>query len=165
MFRQLSDFFETWSYERESTEKMFSALRSEVFAKKENENVRTLGRLAGHIVESVTEMASHLGLGIEYDNQILRFDDVELLLSAYRTACNALEIQLKAKWNDVQLTETVNMYGEQWAKGKALSSLIAHQAHHRAQMTVLMRLVGLKVPGVYGPAKEEWAAMGMPAME
>ena len=28
---------------------------------------------------------------------------------------------------------------------------------------VLMRQAGLKVPGVYGPAREEWAAMGMPA--
>jgi hypothetical protein len=29
-------------------------------------------------------------------------------------------------------------------------------------MTVLMRQAGLKVPGVYGPAREEWAAYGMP---
>ncbi|HAP35000.1 MAG TPA: hypothetical protein DCQ28_03315 [Bacteroidetes bacterium] len=165
MFRQLSDFFETWQYEREATEKIFSALRSDVFTKKENENIRTLGRLAGHIVESVTELGSHLEIGIEYDDQVLKYDNVEILLVAYRTACNALEIQLKSKWNDAQLDEPVNMYGEVWKKGKALSVLIAHQAHHRAQMTVLMRLVGLKVPGVYGPSKEEWAAFGMPAME
>jgi hypothetical protein len=30
-------------------------------------------------------------------------------------------------------------------------------------MTVLMRQAGLKVPGFYGPAQEEWSAMGMPA--
>ena len=165
MFRTMSDFFETWNVERESTEEIFSVLRSEVFTKKENENIRTLGRLAGHIVESVTEMGSHLGIGIEYNNEILKYDDVDLLLAAYRTACTALEIKLKANWNDAQLADTINMYGEQWAKGKTLFVLITHQAHHRAQMTVLMRLVGLKVPGVYGPAKEDWAAMGMPAME
>ena len=28
-------------------------------------------------------------------------------------------------------------------------------------MTVLMRQAGLKVPGVYGPAREEWAEFGM----
>jgi hypothetical protein len=32
-------------------------------------------------------------------------------------------------------------------------------------MTVLMRQAGLKVPGVYGPAREEWAGMGMQAPE
>ena len=42
-----------------------------------------------------------------------------------------------------------------------LISLVRHQAHHRAQMTVLMRQAGLAVPGIYGPAREEWAAMGM----
>jgi len=28
-------------------------------------------------------------------------------------------------------------------------------------MTVLMRQAGLRVPGVYGPAHEDWAGMGM----
>ena len=37
-----------------------------------------------------------------------------------------------------------------------LMTLINHQNHHRGQMTVLMRQAGLTVPGVYGPAKEEW---------
>jgi uncharacterized damage-inducible protein DinB len=32
-------------------------------------------------------------------------------------------------------------------------------------MTVLMRQAGLAVPGVYGPAREEWAAYGMAAPE
>jgi len=27
---------------------------------------------------------------------------------------------------------------------------------------VIMRQAGLRVPGVMGPAEEEWAAMGMP---
>jgi len=40
-----------------------------------------------------------------------------------------------------------------------------HQAHHRGQMTVLMRQAGMKVPGVYGPSKEEWSAFGMEPME
>jgi uncharacterized damage-inducible protein DinB len=41
--------------------------------------------------------------------------------------------------------------------------LIQHQAHHRGQMTVLMRQAGLPVPGIYGPSKEEWANFGMEA--
>ena len=28
-------------------------------------------------------------------------------------------------------------------------------------MTVLMREAGLDVPGIYGPARQEWAAFGM----
>jgi uncharacterized damage-inducible protein DinB len=29
-------------------------------------------------------------------------------------------------------------------------------------MTVLMRQAGLKVPGIYGPSREEWSQFGMP---
>ena len=57
-----------------------------------------------------------------------------------------------------------DMYGETWSRGMTLFYLIAHQTHHRGQMTVLMRQAGLRVPGIYGPSKEEWAAFGAPAM-
>lgn len=30
-------------------------------------------------------------------------------------------------------------------------------------MTVLMRQAGLPVPGIYGPAKEEWTTFGLEA--
>ena len=53
------------------------------------------------------------------------------------------------------------MYGETWKRGVALEMLIRHEAHHRGQMTVLMRQAGLPVHGVYGPSREEWTAMGM----
>lgn len=47
------------------------------------------------------------------------------------------------------------MYGEIWKINKVLSVVVKHQTHHRGQLTVIMRLAGLKVTGVYGPAKEE----------
>ncbi len=165
MFRQLSDFFKTWNYERSATEKIFSALTNDVLSNKGNENVRTLGRLAGHIVETLKEMPKRAGLNIEYHEEILRYDKVEDILLNYRKACDEAEAKIKLQWNDGMLENLVEMYGEQWKLGQVLFTLITHQAHHRAQMTVLMRLLGLKVPGVYGPSKEEWAAFGMPAME
>jgi uncharacterized damage-inducible protein DinB len=72
---------------------------------------------------------------------------------------------LPRAWNDESLQQTDDMYGEKWKRGVTLTVLISHQAHHRGQMTVLMRQAGLKVPGVYGPAREEWAGMGMKAPE
>jgi uncharacterized damage-inducible protein DinB len=53
------------------------------------------------------------------------------------------------------------MYGQQWKRGYTLAVLVRHQAHHRGQMTVLMRQAHLRVPGVYGPAREEWSEFGM----
>ena len=67
--------------------------------------------------------------------------------------------------NDAGLSGEIEMYGEKWTRSKVLSSLIRHEIHHRAQMTVLMRQAGLKVPGVYGPSKEEWAQYNMKSPE
>ena len=39
--------------------------------------------------------------------------------------------------------------------------LIKHIAHHRGQITVLMRQAGLKPFGVYGPPKEDWIHLGV----
>ena len=66
---------------------------------------------------------------------------------------------------DENLDEEVNMYGEMWKNGSTLTILVTHQIHHRGQLTVLMRQAGLKVPGFYGPAREEWTAYGMPAQK
>ena len=77
----------------------------------------------------------------------------------------SLNEELPKHWTDENLTDGILMYGETWTKGFALTCFLMHGAHHRGQMTVLMRQAGLKVHGVYGPAKEEWAEQGMPAME
>ena len=68
-------------------------------------------------------------------------------------------------WNDESLLESDEMYGDSWKRGTTLTILISHQAHHRGQMTVLMRQAGLLVPGVYGPSKEEWVSYGMEPMD
>ncbi|HUP13723.1 MAG TPA: DinB family protein, partial [Niastella sp.] len=67
-------------------------------------------------------------------------------------------------WDDGMLEEENNLYGDPWKKGFSLWVLLIHQTHHRGQMTVLMRMTGLKVPGIYGPSKEEWEAWGEVAL-
>jgi len=85
------------------------------------------------------------------------------MVRQYEACSRAVAEELPKHWTDAMLPETVPMYGQPWPRGTVLFSLVVHQAHHRAQMTVLMRQAGLKVPGVYGPAREEWAAMNLPA--
>ncbi len=87
------------------------------------------------------------------------------IISTYKKHSADLLSQLRTKWTDAGMTETVNMYGEPWEKRKVLSVLVMHQTHHRAQMTVLMRLQNLPVPGIYGPSREEWGTYGMTAQE
>jgi uncharacterized damage-inducible protein DinB len=85
----------------------------------------------------------------------------EAIRAGYAAVTAELGAAIKADWNDAALEVTDDMYGEQWPRGLTLGILIQHEIHHRAQMTVLMRQAGLRVPGIFGPSKEDWASMGM----
>ena len=166
MYRKLEDFVKDWTNESESTLKIFNNLTDESLTKKVNENVRTAGRLAWHITTSIGEMAHRTGLSFKtVDENSSVPATAKEIVEAYKQASENMAAEIKEKWNDEKLFEEDDMYGEKWAKGSTLAILVSHQIHHRAQLTVVMRLNGLKVPGIFGPAKEEWAKYGMPAQE
>lgn len=166
MYYKLSDFISDWNYESESTVKVFSNLTDESLSKKVHEKVRTAGRLAWHITTSIPEMMNRTGLKIESVKENSPIPaTVSELVDAYKSVSQALAAQVKANWDDAVLMKEDDIYGEMWAKGKTLGILITHQIHHRAQLTVVMRLLELKVPGIYGPSNEEWVTYGMPAQE
>ena len=166
MFRTIEDFQQGWAYESEATLKLLDALTDASLRQPVAPGGRTLGRLAWHIVLSLREMLGTAGVSIAGPDQAdLVPTEAKVIAHHYRTSAKALGPAVAARWTDAMLLETIPMYGEQWTRGATLASLVVHQAHHRGQMTVLMRQAGLRVPGIYGPAKEEWAAMGMPAQE
>jgi len=166
MFRKIEDFLASWEYETEATLKVFQALTDESLRKELHPDVRTLGRMAWHITQTIPEMGGHTGLEIAGpgEEEPIPSSAAEIA-SRYREAAESLARAVQARWKDQDLEVEDEMYGETWPRGRTLSSIAGHQAHHRAQMMVIMRLVGLQVPGVYGPAKEEWQAFGMPAPE
>ena len=166
MYRKLEDFINDWTIESESTLKVFSNLTDESITKIVNENVRTAGRLAWHITTSIGEMAHRTGLTFK----TVAADSAapataKEIVDAYKEASQNLLDAIKVNWMDETLNIEDDMYGEMWKRGTTLGVIISHQIHHRAQLTVVMRLNGLKVPGVYGPSKEEWTSYGMPAQE
>jgi len=166
MYYKISDFISDWKYESESTIKVFSNLTDESLTKKVHEKGRTPGILAWHITTSIGEMAHRTGLTFEtVDENSTVPSKVSEIIKSYKQASDNMVAEIKEKWNDETLMLEDNMYGQMWMKGTTLGVLVTHQIHHRAQLTIAMRLAGLKVPGVYGPSNEEWAAMGMQPQE
>lgn len=166
MYSKLEDFINDWTIESESTLKIFNNLTDESLTKKVDDNVRTAGRLAWHITTAIGEMAHRIGLSfktVEADSAIPV--TAKEIVDAYKEASSNLLEAIKSNWNDETLNVEDDMYGEMWKRGTTLGVIISHQIHHRAQLTVVMRINGLKVPGVYGPSKEEWTSYGMPAQE
>ena len=86
------------------------------------------------------------------------------IVETFEKAAKSVNQEVGKNWTDETLEIEDEMYGMNWPRGTTLSTLINHQAHHRGQITVLMRQAGIPVVGVYGPAKEEWEAMGMAAL-
>jgi uncharacterized damage-inducible protein DinB len=162
MIRTISDFVHLWSGELESTQKILKHLTDRSLTQAVTPEGRTLGRLAWHIVTTIPEMTSRTGLRIAGppENAPLPARAREIA-GAYNEAAISLLEAVRSGWTDATLEQTDDMYGERWKRGDTLLALVLHQTHHRAQMTVLMRQAGLDVPGVYGPARQEWSAFGM----
>jgi uncharacterized damage-inducible protein DinB len=164
MFTKIADFEKTWLTEAESTQKILDTLTDSSLKQEVSPQDRTLGRIAWHIATSVHEMMSRTGLKFEApEHESPVPTSAKEIADGYRQASTNLLQAIKTQWSDDDLTALSDMYGEQWPNGLTLSILINHQIHHRGQMTVLMRQAGLKVPGVYGPSREEWSAYGMEA--
>lgn len=162
MFTTIKDFVKCWKQESDATLKIFHSLTDNALQQKVIADGRTLGRLANHIIETLIEMPNRLGIIV--NEEIKVYTTQPELMQAYTQVSENLLLGIQTKWNDQTLEEERNMYGEQWKNSFSLWILILHQTHHRGQMTVLMRQAGLVVPGVYGPSKEEWSNLNMPAM-
>ena len=164
MYRTIGDFVLDWKYESGATLKILHALSDQSLGQKISPEGRSLGFLAWHLVLTLPEMGSKMGLlvtGPAEDSE--QPGSAAEIASAYDISARSVMELVRSSWSDASLVEKVNMYGEMWKRGFALASLVKHQTHHRAQMTVLMRQAGLKVPGMYGPSREEWSELGMPA--
>lgn len=162
MIRKIEDFINGWSYESDATIKLFNCITDDTLNKEVKGYERTLGFLAWHLITTIVEMAEKTGLkidGPQPDSEPA--NKVSEIINIYKKVSDSLINEVKSKWNDNTLLEEKDLYGEMWKNGATLASIIGHQAHHRGQMTVLMRLLGLPVTGVYGPSKEEWKNFGM----
>jgi uncharacterized damage-inducible protein DinB len=161
----IDEFLSDWKAESGSTAKILAALTDESLVQRVTSDGRSLGFLAWHIVHSIGEMGSACGLPLrDPGNDAPAPMDTASIRSEYARVSTELAEAVRREWNDAMLLETIDMYGQRWSRGETLSILLRHEIHHRGQMTVLMRQAGLRVPGVCGPSKEEWAEMGMPPM-
>jgi uncharacterized damage-inducible protein DinB len=164
MFRRIGDFMEEWAVEREHTSRNMRLLSDESLSQAIVPGGRTLGFLAWHIAGTFREMLGHSGLqpdGPQVGEAVP--SSAAVIADAYDRASASVLEQVRTHWQDDMLDDEIAMYGRSFRRGMVLEMLIRHEAHHRGQMTVLMRQAGLPVAGAYGPSREDWAGMGMEA--
>lgn len=164
MYTSLQSFIADYTREAEGTQKLLNLLTDASLEQEVLPGYRTLGRLAWHIVTTIPDMLHRTGLQFEapYAYSEPPASAAEIA-AVYRTAVQSMLEAIRTQWTDETLQQEADMYGEHWKNGFTLNDFLLHEVHHRGQMTVLMRQAGITIPGIFGPAKEEWAAMGLEA--
>src|SRR6187397_2928351 len=100
MYRKVNDFLSEWKYETEETIKLLNMLTDDSLKKELIGEVRKIGKLAWHIVETNTEMLGKAGLKIEgpdIDSPIPT--SVKEVVDGYTTSTASVAEQV-AKWSD-----------------------------------------------------------------
>jgi len=160
MYRTIEEFVTEWTRESAISLKVERVLTDASLQQKIYPEGRTLGQLAWHMVLMIGMTGSIVGLdvaapprGAEQPGSAANIAD------AYQTAARSMRELASAKLTDAQLPSEVPFFGRSMPIERVLQALVVHQIHHRGQMTVLMRQAGLVPPGVYGPSREEAAAI------
>lgn len=163
MYTKVSWFVKDYQKESESTKKVFANITDASLFQKVTTDGRDLAYVAWHIVLTVGEMMNKGGLSVDSPSEDSEPPkNAKDILENYEKVSKSLLSEVESKWSDEMMNDDLEMYGEKWKRFGLCEALIKHEIHHRGQLTVLMRQVGLKVPGVYGPSREEWGMYGMP---
>ncbi|HYK75699.1 MAG TPA: DinB family protein [Daejeonella sp.] len=158
-------FLSEMQHEAENTRKMLERVPSESLSWKPHEKSMALGRLAAHVAELYTWVKMTLTTD-ELDFATAKYtppvventaDIVKLFNDSFNQAVQAFE--------DVKNEE---LYFVNWKlrqgdyiildlpKHIVLRSMVFnHIVHHRAQLSVYLRLLNVPVPGMYGPSADE----------
>ncbi len=161
MYTTIEQWITEWNNEAALTQRVLEGLTDEALQQQVYAEGRTLGRIAWHFVTNIPEYLTEFGLAVQ---QIPDSDNVPAAGEIARTfqivRANVADA-LRQQWTDDSLAQIQVAFGRRESNATILMGLIKHIAHHRGQVTVLMRQAGLPVPAVYGPPKEGWIQLGV----
>jgi len=161
---ELQMFLTAWDREAESTLKLLRALPITQYDFRPDAGGRSMGELAWHLAEGDAYMsfgieAGRFDMGTKPPN-IERPRTVEALTPGYERIHQEAVARIR-KLTPEDLDRSVPFFTGQPLPIRDIlwSMIISHGIHHRGQLTLMCRLAGGQCPGLYGPNREEMAAM------
>jgi uncharacterized damage-inducible protein DinB len=155
--------FADFAPEMKSTRRVLERYPDGKGAWKPHEKSRTLGQLATHVADVVNRGTSVLetdAMEVGARPPAAPLDSAAELLSAFdanverlNRALTAADSELLAKPYALRAGGRVLMELPRRAMLRFL--IMSHLIHHRAQLGVYLRLLGVAVPGVYGPSADD----------
>ena len=111
--------------------------------------------IAMEINRDELDVAPAEGQGMNPERKETSAELVKALDDAAKDARSALENTtdeyLNTNWKMLARGQVV-WEGTRW---EVIQDTISHWSHHRGQMTVYLRLMGAKVPGIFGPSADD----------
>jgi uncharacterized damage-inducible protein DinB len=161
---ELDIFLNEWEREAQSTIMLLRALPEGQYDFRPDAGGRSLGELAWHLAEG----DAYMSYGIEAGGfntagkpaNIERPRTVQALAPGYeRVHQDAVARIRKLKPED--LDRSIPFFGGRSTPIRQIlwNMIISHGIHHRGQLSLMCRLAGGQAPGLYGPNREETAAM------
>jgi uncharacterized damage-inducible protein DinB len=160
---ELETVLATWDREAESTVKLLRALPPGQYDFRPDAGGRSLGELAWHLAEG----DAYMSYGIEQGGfspdmkppHIERPRTVEALAPEYERVHREAVARIR-KLTPADLDRSVQFFrGPTTVREILWTMLLSHSIHHRGQLTLMCRLAGGQAPGLYGPNREETAAL------
>ncbi|GKS09437.1 hypothetical protein YDYSY3_04370 [Paenibacillus chitinolyticus] len=161
MFVSLNEFQQEWKREASLTGKILNTLTDESLDQSVALDHFSLGELGWHLSQAIHGLFSAAGLKFEGSERGAGVpESAKEIADVYEQTSSNLLRAAGEQWTDETLKQSITVFGQETTIHGIMRFVIQHQAHHRGQMTVLMRQAGLVVPGVYGPSKEEREQIG-----
>ena len=160
---ELELFLGAWEREAEKTLKLLRALPPTQYDFRPDPGGRSLGELAWHLAEA--EAYPTFGIengrfdpGVKPPN-IERPRDVEALAPGWDRIHREAVVRIR-KLKPEDLDRPIAFFaGTAFIRDLLWNWILAHGIHHRGQLSLMCRMAGSQVPDLYGPNREETAAM------
>jgi uncharacterized damage-inducible protein DinB len=161
---ELEMFFGAWERQAQGIVKLLNALPSDKYDFKPDPGGRSLGELGWHLAEGDAYMSFGVDCG-KFDfgakpPNIERPRTTEALAPGFERVHQEAVARLR-KLKPEDLDRQVVFFNGQPIPIRAVlwEMILAHGTHHTGQLSLMCRLAGGAAPGLYGPNREDMAAM------
>jgi len=161
---ELQRFHALWEFESNRTVSLLKALPEKQYDFRPDPEGRSLGEMAWHLAEIDAYMSHGIKTGSFSAGE--RPPGIERPRAVAELAPGYTRVHAEAKARLASLTTADLERSLQFFDGRMMTvgqilwgALLLHSTHHRGQLVLLCRLAGGKPPGLYGPNREEMAAM------
>ena len=160
---ELEMFLTAWDREAANTVRLLKALPSTQYDFRPDPGGRSLGELAWHLAEG----DAYISYGIDRGEFTMdakppnteRPRAVEALGPGYERVHREAVARIQ-RMRPEDLDRTISFFtGPMTIRDILWNAIVAHGIHHRGQLSLMCRLAGGQAPGLYGPNREEMAAL------